>query len=145
MIGVSTAKRNSIRFGINLKLDPEYVLITNPSPNAWKHSIYQFCPEVMKWQINRGKGFLVITPPDSGFAHFMKRYLLDSRKRDTLKLYLACKHVDMTKYCRCDPKISELCVYFNYDHDFQLMEPEYTFTNEGKLWITFLYISGTLY
>ena len=39
------------------KLDPEYVLITNPSPNAWRHSTYKFCLEVMKWQISQGKGF----------------------------------------------------------------------------------------
>ena len=88
----------------------------------------------MKWQISLGKSFLVIAPPDSGFAPLVKGHLLDSRKRDTLKLHVACKHFDMTKYCRCDPKISELCVYFNFE-DFHLMGPEYTFTNEGKLWI----------
>ena len=27
------------------RLDPEYVLITNPSPNAWRHSTYKFCLE----------------------------------------------------------------------------------------------------
>ena len=52
------------------QLDPEYVLITNPSPNSWKYSTYKFCIDVMKWQLSRAKGFLVITPPDSGFAHF---------------------------------------------------------------------------
>ena len=116
------------------KLDPEYVLITNPSPNAWRHSTYNFCLEVMKWQISRGKGFLIIMPPDSGFAHFLTRYKLDSRKRDTLKLYLACHYFDMNKYCRCDPNISTLLVYYNFDYDFHLMEPEYAFSNEGKLW-----------
>ena len=53
------------------KLDPEYVLITNPSPNSWKYSVFKFCLDVMKWQVDRGKGFLVITPPDSGFAQFL--------------------------------------------------------------------------
>ena len=52
------------------KLDPEYVLITNPSPDAWRHSTYKFCLEVMKWQISRGEGFLVIMPPDAGFARW---------------------------------------------------------------------------
>ena len=56
------------------ELDPEYALITNPSPNSWKYSTYTLCLEVMKWQQSRGKEFLVITPPDSGFAHFMKTY-----------------------------------------------------------------------
>ena len=67
------------------QLDPEYVFITNPSPNSWKHSTYKFCLEVMKWQLSRGKDFLVIviTPPNSGFAHFMKRHRLDSQKKDT--------------------------------------------------------------
>ena len=90
------------------KLDPEYVLITNPSPNAWRHSTNKFCLEVMKWQISRGEGFLVIMPPDAGFAHFLKRYKLDSRREDTLKLHLACHYFDMNKYCRCDPNISTL-------------------------------------
>ena len=38
-------------------LDPEYVLVTNPAPNSWRHSIYKLCLELMKWQISRGKGF----------------------------------------------------------------------------------------
>ena len=92
------------------RLDPEYVLITNPSPNSWKHSTYKFCLKVMTWQLSRGKGFLVITPSDLGFAHFMKRYRLDSHKQDTLKSYLGCLNIDMTKHCRCDPSIKNLCV-----------------------------------
>ena len=40
------------------KLDPEYVLITNPSPNSWKYSVYNFCLDVMKWQLDRGKRFV---------------------------------------------------------------------------------------
>ena len=39
------------------KLDPEYVLITNPSPNSWKYSVYKFCLDVMKWQLDRGTVF----------------------------------------------------------------------------------------
>ena len=116
------------------RLDPEYVLITNPSPNSWKHSTYKFCLEVMTWQLSRGKGFLVITPPDSGFAHFMKRYKLNSHQQNTLKSYLGCLYLDMTKYCRCDSSIKNLCVFYNHDHDFELLEPEYAFNREGKLW-----------
>ena len=76
----------------------------------------------------------MITPPDSGFAHSMKRNRLDSRKKDTLKLYLGCLNIDMTKYCRCDPSIKALCAFYNHDYDFELMEPGYAFTREGKLW-----------
>ena len=54
-----------------VNLDPEYVLITNPSPNSWKYSVFKFCLDVMQWQVDRGKGFLVIAPPDSGFAQFL--------------------------------------------------------------------------
>ena len=91
------------------KLDPEYVLVTNPAPNSWRHSIYKFCLEVMNWQVHRGKGFLVIMPPDAGFAQFLKRYKLDSRKwdiggKDKIKLHPGCHRFDMTKFCRCDPK-----------------------------------------
>ena len=39
----------------------------------------------------------------------------------------------MNKYCRCDPNISTLLVYYNFDYDFHLMEPEYASSNEGKL------------
>ena len=81
------------------------MLITNPSPNAWRHSIYTFCLEVMKWQISRGNGFLVIMPPDVGFAQFLKRYKLDSRKRDTLKLHLACHYFDMTNFVDVIPNL----------------------------------------
>ena len=121
------------------KLDPEYVLITNPSPNAWNQSIYKFCLDVMRWQSDRKKGFLVTLPPDSGFAHFLKRYTLNSRKwdikgNDKIKLHLANLRIDMTKYCGCDPSISQLIVYFNHDDDFELMEPEYALNKEGKLW-----------
>ena len=65
------------------KLDPEYVLITNPSPNSWKYSVYKFCLDVMKWQLDRGKGFLVITPPDSGFAQFLT---WKKHQKDRIKL-----------------------------------------------------------
>ena len=111
------------------KLDPEYVLITNPSPNSCRHSMYKFCLEVMKWQISRGKGFLVIMPPDAGFAQFLRRYKLDSRKRDTLKrdtlkLHLGCHYFDMTKFWRCDPKISDLFVYYDYDYEYHWLDPE---------------------
>ena len=118
------------------KLDPEYVLITNPSPNAWRHSIYKFCLEVMKWQISRGKGFLGIMTPDAGFAQFLRRYKLDSGKRDTLKLHLGCHYFDMTTFCRCDPKISDLLVYYDYDYDYDdnWLDPEYNRSSEGKLW-----------
>ena len=93
----------------------------------------------MRWQISRGKGFLVIMPPDARFAHFLKRYKLDSRKwdingKDMIKLHLACHYFDMTKYCQCDPNISELLVYCNYDYDYEWLDPEYGLSNEGKLW-----------
>ena len=87
--------------------------------------MYNFCLEGMKSQISRGKGFLVIMPPDAGFAQFLKRYKLDSRKRDTLKLHLACHCFDMTKFCRYDPKISDLLVYYDYDYDYHWLDPEY--------------------
>ena len=64
-------------------------------------------------------------PPDAGLAHFLKRYKLDSRKSH---------YFDMIKYCRCDPNINTLLVYYSFDYDFHLMEPEYAFSNEGKLW-----------
>ena len=118
-----------MRIGINLEmLDPEYVLIINPSPHAWKYSVYQFCLEMKKWHLTRGKGFLVITLPYSGVAQFSKRYRLDSLKKDTIKMHLGCLHIDMTKHCRSDPTIKELRVFYSQDYDFGLMEPEYAST-----------------
>ena len=89
------------------KLDPEYVLITNPSPNSWKYSVFKFCLDVMKWQVDRGKGFLVITPPDSGFAQFLtwKKF-----EKDRILYHIGCFHLDMTNYCHCDPSIKNLRV-----------------------------------
>ena len=113
------------------KLDPEYVLITNPSPNSWKYSVFKFCLDVMKWQVDRGKGFLVITPPDSGFAQFLtwKKF-----QKDRIKYHIGCFNLDMTNYCRCDPSIKNLRVYYNHDEDFDMLEPQHAFRREGKLW-----------
>ena len=113
------------------KLDPEYVLITNPSPNSWKYSVFKFCLDVMKWQVDRGKGFLVIAPPDSGFAQFLAWKKL---QKDRIKYHIGCFNLDMTNYCRCDPSIKNLCVYYNHDEDFDMLEPQHAFSREGKLW-----------
>eukprot|EP00439_Symbiodinium_sp_Y106_P036560 s6218_g4.t1 len=113
------------------KLDPEYVLITNPSPNSWKYSVFKFCLDVMKWQVDRGKGFLVIAPPDSGFAQFLawKKF-----QKDRIKYHIGCSNLDMTNYCRCDPSIKNLRVFYNHDEDFDMLEPQHAFRREGKLW-----------
>ena len=113
------------------KLDPEYVLITNPSPNSWKYSVFKFCLDVMKWQVDRGKGFLVIAPPDSGFAQFLAWKKL---QKDRIKYHIGCFNLDMTNYCRCDPPIKNLRVFYNHDEDFDMLEPQHAFSREGKLW-----------
>ena len=113
------------------KLDPEYVLITNPSPNSWKYSVFKFCLDVMKWQVDRGKGFLVIAPPDSGFAQFLTWKKL---QKDRIKYHIGCFNLDMTNYCRCDPSIKNLRVFYNHDEDFDMLEPQHAFSREGKLW-----------
>ena len=113
------------------KLDPEYVLITNPSPNSWKYSVFKFCLDVMKWQVDRGKGFLVIAPPDSGFAQFLTWKKL---QKDRILYHIGCFNLDMTNYCRCDPSIKNLRVYYNHDEDFDMLEPQHAFQREGKLW-----------
>ena len=110
------------------KLDPEYVLITNPSPNSWMYSVYKFCLDVMKWQLDRGKGFLVITPPDSRFAQSVT---WKKHQKDRIKMPLGCLFIDMANY---DPSIKNVRVYYNDDDDFELMGPNYAFNREGKLW-----------
>ena len=40
----------------------------------------------------------------------------------------------MTKYCRCDPSIKNLRVFYNHDYDFEVLEPEYAFNSAGKAW-----------
>ena len=105
------------------KIDPEYVLISNPSPNAWKYNIFKFCLEVMEWQNSRGKGYIVITPPDSGFATF-----LDARSK------LKKLSLDMKNYVTCDDSIRYLCMYLNHDDATDLCQPRYAFKNEGKPW-----------
>ena len=112
-------------------LDPEYVLITNPSPIAWKHSVFQFCLEVMLWQHERGKGFVVITPPDSGFAHFLNtRWKL----KDRIKRALSCTHLDMSNYITCDPSISTLYMFHNREKEEDMIQSRYTFKSGGKPW-----------
>ena len=94
---------------------------------------------VMRWQLENNRGFLVICPPDAGFADFLKRYKLASRKwdlygKDRIKLHLGYINIDMTNYCRCDPSISELHVHYSYVDDSELREPKYAFESKGKLW-----------
>ena len=113
------------------KLDPEYMLITNPSPNSWRYSVYKFCLDAMKRQLDRGKGFLVITPPNSGFSQFLT---WKKHQKDRIKYYIGCIHIDMTNCCRCDPSIKDMRVYYNYEDDLELMEPQHVFRREGKLW-----------
>ena len=92
------------------RLDPEYVLITNPSPSSWKYSAYKFCLDVMKWQLDRGKGLLAITQPDSGFALFLT---WKKHQKERIKMHLGCLFIDMTNYCRCDPSIKNMRVYYD--------------------------------
>ena len=76
----------------------------------------------------------MIAQPDSGFADSMRRYRMDSRKKDTLKLYTYILHFEMTNYCKCDPSIGNLNVYYNHMDDFELREPRCAFESKGKLW-----------
>ena len=92
------------------------MLITNPLPNSWKYSVYKFCLDVMTWQLDRGKGFLVITPPDSGFAQFLT---WKKHQKDRIKYHIGCIHVDMTNYCRCDPSVKDMRAHYNYEDDFE--------------------------
>ena len=72
MYGVSTVKPSNSKFGNNLRsLILSMCWSRILKPNSWKYSVYKFCLGVMTWQLDRGKGFLVITPPDSGFAQFL--------------------------------------------------------------------------
>ena len=131
MDGVSTVRRKKQVWKQLEKLDPEYVLITNHSPNSWKYSVFKFCLDVMKWQVDRGKGFLVIAPPDSGFAQFLA---WKKHQNDRIKYHIGCFNLDMTNYCRCDPSIKNLRVFYNHDEDLDMLEPQHAFSREGKLW-----------
>ena len=82
------------------KLDPEYALFTNPPPNSLKYSVYKFCLDVMKWQLDRGTCFLVITPPDSESAQFLA---FKKHQKSRIKMHLGCLFIGMTNHCRCDP------------------------------------------
>ena len=73
----------------------------------------------------------MITPPDSGFAQF---FTWMKHQKDRIKYHIGCIHIDMTNYCRCDPSIKDMRVYYNYEDDFELMEPQHAFSREGKLW-----------
>ena len=107
------------------------MLITNPLPNSWKYSVYKFCLDVMTWQLDRGKGFLVITPPDSGFAQFLT---WKKHQKDRIKYHIGCIHVDMTNYCRCDPSVKDMRAHYNYEDDFELIVPQHAFSREGRPW-----------
>ena len=87
----------------------------------------------MKGQVDRGKGFLAITPPDSGFAQFLTRKKFE-KDRIRILYNIGCFHLDMTNYCHCDPSTTNLRVYYNHDEDLDMLEPQHAFKREGKLW-----------
>ena len=93
--------------------------------------MFKFCLDVMKWQVDRGKGFLVIAPPDLGFAQFL---VWKKLQMDRIKYHIGCFNLDMTNYRRCDPSIENLSVFYNHDEDFDMLEPQHAFSREGKLW-----------
>ena len=39
----------------------------------------------------------------------------------------------MTNYCRCDPSIKDMRVYYNYEDYFELMEPQHAFSGGEAL------------
>ena len=73
----------------------------------------------------------MIAPPDSGFAQFLTWKKL---QKDRIKYHIGCFNLDMTNYCRCDPSIKNLRVFYNHDEDFDMLEPQHAFSREGKLW-----------
>ena len=113
------------------KFDPEYVLITNPSPNSWKYSVFKFCLDVMKWQVDRGRDFLVIPLPDSRFPQFLTGMKFE---KDRILYHIGCFHPDMANCCHCDPSIKNLRVYHNHDGNLDMLEPQHACRREGKPW-----------
>ena len=73
----------------------------------------------------------MIGPPDSGFAQFLAWKKL---QKDRITYHIGCFNLDMTNYCRCDPSIKNLRVFYNHDENFDMLEPQHAFSREGKLW-----------
>ena len=96
------SKKKQTKFGNSLR-SLKLNTCTNPSPNSWKYSVFKFCLDVMKWQVDRGKGFLVIAPPDSGFAQFLTWKKL---QKDRIIYRIGCFNLDMTDSCHCGPSFT---------------------------------------
>ena len=91
--------------------------------------MYKFCLEVMNWQNNRGKGFVVLTPPDSGFARFLR-----SQWKDKIRRALYCLHIDMVKIVKCENSCQYLSVYHHQFDAKEIIPPEYAFRTGRKPW-----------
>eukprot|EP00435_Cladocopium_sp_Y103_P055023 s2970_g18.t1 len=85
----------------------------------------------MKWQTDRGKGFIVIAPPDSGFSKYVRQKKLQG---DRIKNVTGGLCLDMKNYCRCNTAIRDLYWYYNQEEDFDFNEPKYAINSDGKLW-----------
>ena len=95
------------------KLDPEFVLITNPSPNSWKYSLTSSA--LMWWN-----GSLIEEKVSLWSHHLIQDLLsfcLGRHQNDRIKYHIGCLHIDMTNCCRCDPSIKDMRVYYNCEDD----------------------------
>ena len=86
MVGASTARPNSIRFGINLKTWP-WICVDYQSLSKVTETLgFSVLPWSDEMASQPGKRVLAIASPHSGFAYFTNRYKLDSRKWDKIKM-----------------------------------------------------------
>ena len=53
------------------EMDPEIIFINNPSPQSARKMVFRFCFDVITWQCNRNKKFIVTCPEGSYFSLFL--------------------------------------------------------------------------
>ena len=97
-----------------MKMDPEIILINNPSPQSARKMVFRFCFDVIIWPCKGNKKFIVTCPAGSYFPLFLDQ----KRWRKILSKHLCWERVDLQHFCNCEDEIRNMIVYHSCD-DYQ--------------------------
>ena len=113
------------------KMKPKCVIFNNPSPIAKRNQIFKFCLEVMKWQQQEGRNYLVIAPARSNFEYF----LFPTPYSSLLKGETLFKILDMRDLVNCDDKCRWITLITSIEELEHTSLPKYEEERKSKfLW-----------
>ena len=112
-------------------MKPKCVIFNNPSPIAKRNQTFKFCLEVMKWQQQEGRNYLVIAPARSNFEYF----LFPTPYSSLLKGMTVFKILDMRDLVNCDDKCRWITLITSIEELEHTSLPKYEEERKSKfLW-----------